>query len=350
LDLKLSDKLATTSVSYGQKLPNNIRVSIGSAIVLGLLDGKLDAAPLTAYLMTYSNGKCSENCGFCTQANKSEGKAELLSRVAWPIFPTTRVIERITTAVQSGKIMRVCIQTLNYPTVFDDLTSLVTELKRNIHVPISASCQPISSIDIQRLAKTGLDRIGIAIDVATEQLFDQVKGAVANGSYTWDNQFHQLTNALKIFGKGKVSTHLIIGLGESEKDAVNFIDRCVDLSVLPALFAFTPIKGTALKDIPPPKVDVYRRIQLAHYLIINRLTAFDSMTFDVDGRIIDFGLNKRALDEIIETGKPFQTSGCKNCNRPFYNEKPSGPIYNFPWKPSREDLISLKDQLRLNQK
>ena len=24
------------------------------------------------------------------------------------------------------------------------------------------------------------------------------------------------------------------------------------------------------------------------------------------------------------------TSGCPGCNRPFYNERPRGPIYNYP--------------------
>ncbi|HDI74230.1 MAG TPA: hypothetical protein ENF57_04430 [Candidatus Korarchaeota archaeon] len=31
----------------------------------------------------------------------------------------------------------------------------------------------------------------------------------------------------------------------------------------------------------------------------------------------------------------FLTSGCPSCNRPFYNERPRGPIYNFP----SEDLL-----------
>jgi biotin synthase len=32
----------------------------------------------------------------------------------------------------------------------------------------------------------------------------------------------------------------------------------------------------------------------------------------------------------VTTGEPFQTSGCPNCNRPFYNEQPGGPMYNYP--------------------
>ena len=70
--------------------PNAVRVSTGTAIVLGLAQGKLDAEPTTAYLMTYKQGKCTANCGFCPQARGSKSSAEMLSRVTWPTFPTSK--------------------------------------------------------------------------------------------------------------------------------------------------------------------------------------------------------------------------------------------------------------------
>ncbi|HUT17269.1 MAG TPA: radical SAM protein, partial [Acidobacteriota bacterium] len=53
------------------------------------------------------------------------------------------------------------------------------------------------------------------------------------------------------------------------------------------------------------------------------------------------------LTWIVETGKPFLTSGCPDCNRPFYNEKPSGPIYNYPRNIRLEEIEAIKRQLRL---
>jgi biotin synthase-related radical SAM superfamily protein len=29
-------------------------------------------------------------------------------------------------------------------------------------------------------------------------------------------------------------------------------------------------------------------------------------------------------------GEAFETSGCADCNRPYYNEQPGGPLYNYP--------------------
>ncbi|MEM2386220.1 MAG: radical SAM protein [Candidatus Bathyarchaeia archaeon] len=312
------------------KPPKMVRVSLGSAIVLGLLRGKLDAQPTTAYLMTYRRGRCLANCGFCPQARESCGRADMLSRVSWPAFPTKKVLKGMVEAVHKGLIRRVCIQALNYPEVFTHLQALVEAVSSTVKVPISVSCQPLTPQNIKSLAEAGVERMGIPIDAATEEIFDKVKGLSAGGPYEMRKQLILLEEAVKIFGRGMVTTHLIVGLGETEKEMVCMIQRCVDMGVLPALFAFTPVSGTALESMKQPPIQQYRRIQLARYLIVHGIARFEGMKFDGEDCITDYGVNKQTLKRIVESGKPFQTSGCPDCNRPYYNEKPGGPIYNYP--------------------
>jgi biotin synthase len=71
------------------------------------------------------------------------------------------------------------------------------------------------------------------------------------------------------------------------------------------------------------------------------------MRFDEEGCISDFSVDTQTLSQIIQTGEPFPTSGCPNCNRPYYNEKPSGPIYNYPRKISQKEFSEIKGQLSL---
>jgi biotin synthase len=320
--------------------PRNVRVSLGSAIVLGLLRGKLDAEPTTAYLMTYRKGKCDANCGFCPQARMSRGRSDLLSRVSWPAFDTKIVINGIERAVESGNIRRVCLQALNYPEVFKHLTALIKMVRQKTSVPISVSCQPTDNETIRQLAEAGAERIGIPVDAATPEVFDKVKGLSAGGPYRWERQFELLNYAVEVFGRGKVSTHLIVGLGETEREMVKTIQQCVDIGVLPALFAFTPISGALLENKPQPSIQSYRRIQTARYLIVNGVARYEKMHFDECDCLRDFGIDTKALFKIIQTGEPFRTSGCPNCNRPYYNEKPSGPIYNYP-RPLKDEEIAL---------
>jgi biotin synthase-related radical SAM superfamily protein len=44
--------------------------------------------------------------------------------------------------------------------------------------------------------------------------------------------------------------------------------------------------------------------------------------------LVSFG--QLDLAETLADGVAFQTSGCPDCNRPFYNERPGGPLYNYP--------------------
>jgi biotin synthase len=72
------------------------------------------------------------------------------------------------------------------------------------------------------------------------------------------------------------------------------------------------------------------------------------MTFDKNGTLTDFGI---PVDPLIESGEPFMTSGCPGrdgkvaCNRPYGNERPSGPIRNFPFRLEPEDIEEVRRQL-----
>lgn len=328
-----------------QKNSDLIRVSIGTAAVLGLLRNKLDAEPTTAYFMTYHSGKCAGNCGFCSQARESKSSTELLSRVTWPPYPLADVVPALKLSVEQKKIRRVCIQAINYPEVFADLEAIVRRIKEQTFVAVSVSCQPQNHADIERLKSAGVTRLGIALDAATQTIFDKVKGKDIGGCYKWDNQFDLFSLAQSVFGKDNVSTHVIVGLGETEKEAVEVIQRCIDLGVLPALFAFTPIKGTRMERNQPPNLKSYRRIQLARHLIISGKTSAAKMSFNSQNEIASYGVPSQEIDKVLEEGQAFCTSGCPDCNRPYYNEKPSGPIYNYPKNPSNKEINKIRSEL-----
>lgn len=272
----------------------------------------------------------------------------MLSRVAWPAFPTREVIPRLVVAVQRKAIKRVCIQALNYSNVMKDLVGIVKEICRLVKVPISVSCQPVVKEDMLKLKEAGVERIGVPLDAATRHIFDNVKGRFVEGPYSWERQREALLKALEIFGKNSVSTHLIIGLGETEKEMIYTVQWCVDNGIYPALFSFTPIPGTPLERNPQPSISSYRRIQLARHLIVHGETRFEKMRFDKIERIIDYGVSEGHVKDAVQSGKPFRTSGCPNCNRPYYNERPSGPLYNFPRQLTSLEIREAARQLKSN--
>ena len=113
-----------------EKIPSKIRTSLGSAILLNLVEGVMDVAPTTIYLLTYHAGKCVANCSFCSQARSSTSRAEMLSRVTWPVFPSTEVINRIKN-LERGLIKLICIQTMNYPTMLKEVIEFVRKIPQS---------------------------------------------------------------------------------------------------------------------------------------------------------------------------------------------------------------------------
>lgn len=269
----------------------------------------------------------------------------MLSRVTWPPFPIESVLLKLEHATQNGKIRRVCIQTLNYPSVFKELLELAKCIHSRVKAPISVSCQPLTREKMKKLVKVGVERIGIPLDAATKELFEKIKGKLSQGPYVWETQRQALLDAVQIFGKGFVSTHLIVGLGEKEREMVEIIQWCTERGIYPALFAFTPIPGTPMENCSQPELSHYRRVQVARFLIVQGKVRFEKMTFDEEGCLVDFGVSKTLLREVVQSGKPFLTSGCPHCNRPYYNESPSGPIYNYPRPLTAVEIHEVKKQL-----
>lgn len=322
-----------------------VRVSLGSAMILGLTRGRIDAKPTTAYLLTYHTGRCKANCGFCSQANDSSSRADLLSRVTWPPFPTESVIDAIGRVWADGALHRTCIQTVNYPSVFEDTLALAKAILDTATIPVSVSCQPLNKPQMQQLLDAGVERMGIPLDAATEELFDKVKGTSSGSPYTWDGHLNSLKEAVSVFGSGRVSTHFIVGLGETDSELLRAVQGMVDTGVYPGLFAFTPILGSRYEKLSQPTVERYRGLQLAHYLITTGIGDVERMGFDLFGNLNTFGITEDVLKKVIGTGFPFMTSGCPNCNRPYYNERPGAENYNYPRRPTPEETKAIEVQI-----
>lgn len=323
-----------------------IRISVGSASVLGL--GSLPQfknPPTTCYIMTFKEGHCIANCGFCPQARSSKSSVEKLSRVNWPIFKFKDFLTKLKYMPFSKKFKRICIQTLNYPENFNDLIEIVTHIKIYSDIPISVAVPPLPKEKLRELKIKGVQRVGIALDGASPEIFEMIKGKDIGGPYTWKEHFQKLKEALEIFSHGFVSTHIIIGLKETEKQVIELIEELYNLGIIVSLFAFTPIKGTRFENIQQPSIKSYRKLQLGRFLIYSNGKKANDFTFNMKGEIINININKKELNVIINETDCFLTSGCPGCNRPFYTSKPSGPIYNYPRLLTEKEKIEVYEIL-----
>lgn len=303
------------------------RLSAGTACVLNKKTLKTDVLPTTAYIML--GEKCRNNCRFCAQARESSARADMLSRVTWPEFPEKETVEAIDEAYRDGKLKRACLQIVKNEASWQTGITALTELSGVSCVPVCISTDVESVTQAQELIERGADRISIALDAATPELYREVKG----GDFTkrW-----QLLTACATLLSGRVSTHLIVGLGETEEDMIARIADCYNHNINVGLFAFSPIRGTAWAEKEPPAIENYRRVQIAHFLLAQ---GYNRNLFRFAGsRLAGIELPAHELYDILSTGKAFETSGCEGCNRPYYNERPGGIMYNYPRPLSRDEV------------
>lgn len=325
-------------------IPDKLRVSIGSAAVLGLLKYRLSVPPTTVYIMSYTDGPCLANCSFCAQARGNDADHDQLSRVIWPDFPVEDILAGFREPAYPV-LERVCYQVINYPGFLEDAVEIITMFRRETGLPVSVDICPVSRSGLEKLKAAGAEYISLPLDGATEEIFNKVKGTGVSGPYRWETHFKALKAAVEVFGEGFVGSNIIVGLGESEEDVVVLIQSLVGMGIRPILFAFTPVPGTRLESLSQPDLIAYRRIQVARYLIVHGYAGYEEISFK-DGKITGFNISN--LTDILSDGDAFRTTGCPGCNRPFYNERPSGPFYNYPREPTKEETRKELRELGIN--
>ena len=336
--------------------PETVRLSLAAAITLGFKSGKFfrDAKlGCINLLMEYDEG-CMANCKYCGQAREicDQPTCKSLIRVSWPSYPLEDVIKATDEASKRDRfVQRVCVSALTRPEAPKDLTEIVRRVRAGTDVKISALITPtvFSKQDFQGMKEAGVENITVAIDCCTEGLFNDLRGEGARGPHTWERYVQGVRDAVEVMGKGpnSVGVHLIMGLGESEEEAVRFIQECYDLGARVHMFSFYPERGSLMEDGTQPPLGSYRRMQLARWLIDRGLARGDKMGFD-GGRLVDYGLEGALVEKEIRKGKAFITSGCPGCNRPFANETPSqaaeGLLRNYPFQPNADDIRLIEGQ------
>ena len=340
--------------------PAYVKTSLAASISLGMEQGRFArgcTCTCLNILLNYEDG-CYAKCAYCGLSASREKKQKnsqkagnqgSFIRVRWPIYPLESILSKIGEGRHPFK--RTCVSMITHPRAMEDACAIIYSFASKTDLPVSALLCPTimnGKEDMLRIKEAGADRVGIAIDAATEPLFDSLRGAGTGGSHTWERYLKAVEEAVAVFGKYNAGVHLIAGLGETEKEMVAIINDCHKMGAITHLFSFYPEPGSLLENHARPSMDQYRRIQLAAFLIKEFPGSFSDLGFSATGDIIDFGMD---IAPFIEKGLPFMTSGCPGkdgrvaCNRPFSNERPSEKIRNFFFEPEDEDIKDIASQI-----
>ncbi len=337
--------------------PEYLRMSLAAAMTLGYKQGLFyrDARLYCInLLLTYTKG-CAARCAYCGLSNTRKGQFSEKSfiRVTWPTYPLDDIIQRI--SQRRNRVKRICISQVTDKRAIADTRTICRRLRSGFDIPVSLLISPTIVIrrDLLDFKAAGADKIGVAMDLATPELFDRYRGRGVGGPHRWGTYLNRLTEAIEIFGPGNAGSHFVTGMGETEKEMADMIQKIRDMGGWTHLFSFFPEADSQMSDHPMPAMDHYRRIQLARYIIDEKIGRADCFSYDENQRIIDFGMPATRLAEMIDSGSPFRTSGCQGydgevaCNRPYANSRPGPDIRNFPFPPNTADIERIRRQIRI---
>ena len=341
--------------------PDYVRISMAAAIELGLKPGRINRCNCNCInlLQNYPEG-CYANCTYCGLARERPGTPEenTFIRVAWPLYPTDLVAEKIAEREANGGVGRVCISQVQDHRAYDDLVDMVRRVKNPApQVPMSAlvSATTLNEERLHVLKDAGVDIIGVGLDAVTEELFEETRGRGAKGPHNWEYHWRIVRAAREIYGAMKVNCHIIVGLGETDKELVDMFYQLKSEQIAGYLFSFNPEPGTVMQDFSRSPIHRMRRIQLVKHLIENQALPREALSFDEGGSIARLDAPETMVEIAVNTGLPFMTNGCPDragevaCNRPYGSYRPGEEYRDYPFVPNMDDLVIIRQQMKLEE-
>jgi lipoyl synthase len=327
--------------------PDYVRISMAAAIELGLKPGMIHRCSCDCInlLQNYPEG-CYANCTYCGLARERPGLPEdnTFIRVAWPLYLTDLVAEKIAEKEANGGVGRVCIAQVQDHRAYEDLVNMIGRVHRPApEVPISAlvSATTLNEERLHVIKDAGADIIGVGLDGASEDVFYHTRGKGTKGPHDWDYHWHII--------------HAARRMGETDRELVDLFYQLREEQIAGYLFSFNPEPGTVMQDVARAPIHRLRRIQLVKYLIENYDLPQDTLEFDDLGNITRLDAPGMMVEVAVNTGLPFMTNGCPDrsgemaCNRPYGSYRPGEEYRDYPFLPNENDLIIIREQMRLEE-
>jgi radical SAM protein (TIGR04043 family) len=121
-------------------------------------------------------------------------------------------------------------------------------------LPIQVQIEPpVELAWIQRLHDAGAEAVGIHVESLDEDVRRQwTPGKATMPLARYDEAWLE---AVRVFGRNRVSTYILVGLGEDPDELVAGAERLIQMGVYPFVVPYRPLAGSLAHDrdeVPPP--------------------------------------------------------------------------------------------------
>ncbi|MQQ09866.1 MSMEG_0568 family radical SAM protein [Epibacterium sp. SM1979] len=124
-------------------------------------------------------------------------------------------------------------------------------IKAAVDIPIQAQCEPPEDDAwLQKMFDAGVDALGMHLEAVTPEVRERIMSGKAQVSL--DKYFSSFEAAVKVFGRGQVSTYILAGLGDTAEAILETSEKLCEIGVYPFVVPFVPVSGTPLESHPSP--------------------------------------------------------------------------------------------------
>lgn len=217
-------------------------------IAQGLLVEPLLHCPEQAYITV--SERCIYDCRFCA-VPRLKGKVK-----------SGQAIRRMVEGAQKTGNLRAVSLTSGVEVLPEHegrrVAQIVADL-RSFGLPVGVSVSPFPGVN-QMLKNAGADEVKYNLETVDSDLFQRVCPGISFEGI-WD----ALREAVEIFGRNRVFSNVIVGLGESDRALCAGIDELTQIGVLPVLRAVYP-HPLRVGDVQMTRPSAQRLLGLANYL------------------------------------------------------------------------------------
>ncbi|MDH4224045.1 MAG: radical SAM protein, partial [Deltaproteobacteria bacterium] len=247
---------------------------------------------------------------------------------------------------------------VHHPKACQDLITICDQVHQAApQVPLSAlvSASLLDEDKLVSIQATGVDIIGVGLDAANPDVFHNTRGKGTKGPHDWEHHWKVVRQARRMFGPLKVNCHVMVGLGETDRDLMELFANLKSEQIAAYLFSFNPEEGTPMDSTPRAPLHRMRRIQLIKYLMEKKELPLSALSFNQAGDLTGLTASTALVGEAIQMGEGFMTDGCPDrngemtCNRPFGSYRPGEPFRDYPFKPDQDDLAVIAREMRLDE-
>jgi biotin synthase-related radical SAM superfamily protein len=217
-------------------------------VARGRLAEPLLHCPEQAYITV--SERCIYDCKFCAVPKLSGG-----------IKSGQTILQMVEKAARSGKLLAISLTSgveVSPRAEAERVAGIVRDLKR-FCVPVGVSISPFPGVN-QILKDAGADEVKYNLECADPEIFSQACPGIS-----YREIMDALEEAVAVFGKNRVFTNIILGLGESDELMRRSIDELAKMGIIPVLRAVYPHPLRA-GEVAMQRPSAKRLLELAGYL------------------------------------------------------------------------------------